>query len=140
MHSRTRADCAVAKANYNDPIVFPGQEGAAHVHIFWGNVDLDHTTIGSDGINRIREGTTGSSCRGGGLGANVANKNAYWVAPVLTAEDQLVVPSDVRIRYSHGVSTTVDVQAWPVGLTMIAGSASTTSPSDTDAASFILGS
>ncbi|MFT6732443.1 MAG: hypothetical protein ACJAS9_000623 [Polaribacter sp.] len=68
-----RVNCDFANSSYNDPIVFPGEEGAAHLHRFYGNTLVDHNTTDESLF------TTGeSTCQG-----NVLNLSAYWMPSVL---------------------------------------------------------
>lgn len=134
-----RINCDFAHSSYNDPIVFPGLENAAHLHRFYGNVLTDHT---SDVASIYTQGD--SSCQGNSL-----NRSAYWVpallaplfdqktgAPVLDSEgDQAwqVVPAVVGnddeahevFYYSAGVDDLSSIQVLPAGLRMIAGQPTT---------------
>jgi len=68
-----RIKCAFSHLNFDDPIVFPGEEGAAHLHMYFGNVDVDHSTTGETIV-----GAAGSTCQGGPL-----NLTGYWIPSVL---------------------------------------------------------
>jgi hypothetical protein len=130
-----RINCDFAHASYNDPIVFPGQENAAHLHRFYGNTLTDHkSTEGS----LFTEG--GSSCQGDRL-----NPSSYWVPELLAPDfDQLsgerlldeqgepawkMVPAVVGnddeaheiFYYSAGIDDLDAIQPIPFGLRMIAG-------------------
>ena len=134
-----RINCDFAHSSYNDPIVFPGQADAAHLHRFYGNTEVDEqTTMAS----LYLEGE--SSCQG-----NLLNLSSYWVpallAPVydqVTGERQLddsgepawqVVPAVVGnddeaheiFYYSAGVDDLDSIQPIPPGLRMIAGDPTT---------------
>jgi hypothetical protein len=131
-----RINCDFSHSSYNDPIVFPEQESAAHLHRFYGNTLVDHTTTEQSLF------TTGeSSCQG-----NLLNLSSYWVPALLAPSyDPLsgerlidsqgdpawkVVPAVVGdndeaheiFYYSAGVSDLDSIQPIPVGLRMIAGS------------------
>lgn len=134
-----RINCDFAHSSYNDPIVFPGQDNAAHLHRFYGNTLVDADTTMS---SLYTEGE--SSCQG-----NQLNRSSYWVpallAPVydqITGERQLddsgepawrVVPAVVGnddeahevFYYSAGVDDLSSIQPIPFGLRMIAGDNST---------------
>ncbi|MCC1498298.1 DUF1996 domain-containing protein [Alcanivorax sp. 1008] len=130
-----RINCDFAHSSYDDPIVFPGQPGAAHLHRFYGNTLVDaHTTMTS----LYTQGE--SSCQG-----NLLNLSSYWMpallAPVyhqITGErlldDQgepawqvvaaVVGNDDVAhevFYYSAGVDDLDSIQPIPPGLRMIAG-------------------
>ena len=134
-----RINCDFSHSAYNDPIVFPGEEGAAHLHRFYGNELLDHTTTMESLL------TTGSStCQGNNL-----NRSAYWIPALLaplynqqTKERQLYENGDPAWRavpavvgnneeahevfyYSAGIDDLEAIQPIPPGLRMIAGEAAT---------------
>jgi hypothetical protein len=130
-----RINCDFSHSSYNDPIVFPSQENAAHLHRFYGNTLVDHnTTLASLYM------TGESSCQG-----NQLNLSAYWV-PALLAPDydqvtgdrnrdanddpawkavEAVVGKDADphevFYYSAGVDDLQSIQPIPPGLRMIAG-------------------
>ena len=134
-----RINCDFAHSSYNDPIVFPGEADAAHLHRFYGNTEVDeNTTV----MSLYTQGE--SSCQG-----NYLNLSSYWVpallAPVydqITGERQLdeagdpawqVVPAVVGnddeahevFYYSAGVDDLASIQPIPPGLRMIAGDPTT---------------
>ncbi|WP_018623588.1 DUF1996 domain-containing protein [Kangiella aquimarina] len=134
-----RINCDFAHSSYDDPIVYPGQNDAAHLHRFYGNTVVDeNTTMAS----LYTEGE--STCQG-----NLLNLSSYWVpallAPVydqISGERELddngdpawqVVPAVVGnddeahevFYYSAGVDDLDSIQPLPPGLRMIAGVAST---------------
>ncbi len=130
-----RINCDFAHSDYDDPIVFPGRDGAAHLHRFYGNVLLDENSTTESLF------TTGdSSCQG-----NTLNRSAYWIPALLApsydpvSKTRLtdaqgepawkVVPGVVGnddvaheiFYYSAGVSDLDSIQPIPLGLKMIAG-------------------
>lgn len=134
-----RINCDFAHSSYNDPIVFPGMENAAHLHRFYGNDQVDHLTT-TESLY-----TTGdSTCQGGQL-----NLSSYWLPALLaplhdqiTGERKLdengdpawqavsaVVGNDEEAHeifyYSAGVDDLESIQPVPPGLRMIAGDHST---------------
>lgn len=130
-----RINCDFAHSSYDDPIVFPGQAGAAHLHRFYGNTLLDET---SDTQSLFTSGE--STCQGNSL-----NRSAYWIpallAPMYDSEngervlnaqgepDWQAVPAVVGnddeaheiFYYSAGVDDLDSIQSIPLGLKMIAG-------------------
>ncbi len=141
-----RINCDFSHSSYNDPIVFPGVENAAHLHRFYGNTAVDHTT---NMESLYTEGE--STCQG-----NLLNLSSYWVpallAPLYDLEsgDRLldengdpawqVVPAVVGnddeahevFYYSAGVDDLESIQPIPAGLRMIAGDHSTTPGNEQD--------
>ncbi|MDX5407050.1 MAG: DUF1996 domain-containing protein [Chromatiaceae bacterium] len=132
-----RINCDFAHSSYNDPIVYPGQKNAAHLHRFYGNTLLDENST-TESLFTSGE----SSCQG-----NELNRSAYWIPALLapafdaaTAERLLdengdpawkVVPAVVGgdedahevFYYSAGIDDLDAIQPIPLGLKMIAGSA-----------------
>lgn len=130
-----RINCDFAHSSYNDPIVFPGQADAAHLHRFYGNTLLDQNST----IDTLF--TSGeSSCQG-----NELNRSAYWVPALLAPSYDpvggtrlvdstgqpawnavaAVVGNDEEAHeifyYSAGVSDLSSIRSIPLGLKMIAG-------------------
>lgn len=113
-----RAVCSYSHMNYDDPLVFPGQTGAAHLHTSFGNTGTNaHSTYDS-----LR--TTGNStCNGG-----IANRTAYWI-PSLLANGVPLAPTFSIFYYKGGYgidNVPPQIQHIPNGLRMIAGNAATT--------------
>lgn len=130
-----RINCDFAHSDYDDPIVFPGMDGAAHLHRFYGNTLLDENT---DTTTLFTSGE--SSCQG-----NELNRSAYWYPALLapsydqvtgerltnsegelawTAVKAVVGNDDVAhevFYYSAGVDDLESIQPIPLGLKMIAG-------------------
>lgn len=86
--------CAPSHNAYDDPIIYPGQPGASHLHTFFGNTKADaHSTYAS-----LR--TTGeSSCN------NLLNRSAYWIAAMMNGHGKVVMPDWVSIYYKRPAST-----------------------------------
>jgi hypothetical protein len=82
--------CIESHLGYNDPIVYPSQPGAAHLHQFFGNT---LTNAYSD-YSSLR--TTGSgTCQGGPI-----NRTAYWYPAMIRPQNNKVVkPSYVEMYY-----------------------------------------
>ena len=130
-----RINCDFAHSSYDDPIVFPAQDGVAHLHRFYGNTLVDESST-TQSLFTAGE----SSCQGNSL-----NRSAYWIpallAPlydpesgerVLNAQgepDWQAVPAVVGnddeaheiFYYSAGVDDLDSIQSIPLGLKMIAG-------------------
>ena len=86
--------CAPSHNAYDDPIIYPGQPGASHLHTFFGNTLADaHSSYTS-----LR--TTGeSSCN------NLLNRSAYWIAAMMNGHGKVVMPDYVSIYYKRPAST-----------------------------------
>jgi hypothetical protein len=107
-----RTTCEYSHMNFDDPILYPGRPGAAHLHTFFGNKGTNAYSTASS------IATTGAStCLGG-----VANRSAYWVPTLLDAKGQPVLPSNASIYYKTGYNVPpARIKAMPAGLRMIAG-------------------
>jgi hypothetical protein len=107
--------CRFSHLGYDDPIVFPGQPGASHLHMFFGNDEVD----ASSDYDSLRN-SGGSTCQGG-----PANRSGYWIPAVLTAEGEVVRPEYITVYYKGPGSapdgSLVDVEPFPPGIRMIAG-------------------
>src|SRR5919198_4079178 len=111
--------CGFSHDAPDDPIVHPGQPGASHLHSFIGNTATDAAS------------TTASLALGGstcGKGMDQVDRSAYWV-PALLRNGQPVSGGGQRadVYYFVGDKAT-PVQPLPLGLRMVAGDASATSP------------
>jgi hypothetical protein len=115
-----RFNCNFSHMNYDDAIVYPGQPGRAHMHTYFGNLASNAFLD----INNIRN-VGNSTCDGG-----TSNRSSYWVPTLIDANNRPVVPSKNGIYYKTGYGArNQDISAnLPVGLRMIAGDASASSP------------
>ena len=86
--------CGAGQLLKDDPIVSPGQPGAAHLHQFFGNLGANagstYTSLRSTG---------GSSCEGGG--ATALNRSAYWMPAMLDGVGNVVRPDYISIYYKR---------------------------------------
>lgn len=82
--------CNPSHEAYDDPIVFPGQPGASHLHQFFGNTLANaHSTYDS-----LR--TTGmSTCN------SILNRSAYWIPAMMNGKGQVVRPDYVTTYYKR---------------------------------------
>lgn len=109
-----RTHCVESHISFDDPLVWPGQPGAAHEHVFFGNPNVDaNTTIPS----LLTAGRT--SCDGGTL-----NRSGYWVPALFDANGERVRFVDPLFYYKTGYHVPAkSIQPPPAGLRMIAGDA-----------------
>lgn len=124
----SRTVCAFSHMNFDDPIVNPGQPGASHLHVFFGNTKTDAFST-ADSL----ASTGNSTCRGG-----ILNRSAYW-APALidTRTGVPIVPAyakphnkPMEAYYKSGYRglRPDQMQPLPRGLRMIAGNGKATGP------------
>ncbi len=107
-------ECAYSHAAMDDPIVFPGQPGFSHLHVFFGNEHVDAETTPSALVG----GTT--TCD------QQLDTAAYW-APALLRDGEMLVPVKSTAYYRPGVDVDPTiVQPFPAGLVMVAGNSGAT--------------
>ncbi len=107
-------ECDYSHAAMDDPIVYPGQPGASHLHVFFGNdgVDADSTVESLAGH--------GTTCD------QQLDKAAYW-APALLRDGEMLTPVKSTAYYRPGIDVDpTTVQPFPRGLVMVAGNAGAT--------------
>ena len=84
-----RAACQYSHFAYDDPIIFPGEPGRSHLHMFFGNTEADaYSTVDS----LLRSG--GGTCSGFEL-----NRSAYWTPALLDGKGNAVVPERIILYY-----------------------------------------
>lgn len=115
-----RTICDFSHLGYDDPIVFPGVAGKAHLHVFYGNTGTNAFTTSASIAN-----TGGSSCDGHEL-----NRTAYWVPAVYDQNGRVRLANHMMLYYkTEGVARPAGgYTAMPQGLKMLAGNPGTTGP------------
>lgn len=113
--------CQFSHMNFDDAIVFPGQQNATHLHTYFGN-----TGTRFDSTPGSIASTGGGTCRGG-----TANRSAYWVPTMIdTRNGRPLVPTAINVYYKTGYNGISNgaIRPWPAGFRMIAGNASALAP------------
>ena len=111
-----RATCEFSHRGNNDPIVFPGQHGVSHSHEFYGSTATDADTT----TKQLKGSTT--TCAPG------ADRSSYWV-PTLYENGTRVKVAKAKFYYAADTNWVgPDVEAYPTGLRVIAGTASAPAP------------
>lgn len=110
--SAFRQSCDFTHFNYDDPIVYPNQPGASHLHLFFGNSGTNARSTVDTLINGA------SSCPGG----SGANASSYWM-PAMIGLDGLPITPDFSMMYYKQIfwMTPRNIETIPVGLKIIAG-------------------
>lgn len=85
-----RFTCTPSHNAYDDPIVFPGQKGRAHLHTFFGNTEADANST----YESLRK-TGDSTCR------NKLNRSAYWVPAMLNGRGDVIMPDVITVYYKR---------------------------------------
>lgn len=106
-----RVMCGFSHTSADDPIVSPGQPGATHQHLFFGNESTDAFSTAS-----TLRANTESTCHGGAL-----NASAYWVPAMYKGNGNAIVPDQTHVYYKSGTVDPKTVQLFPEGLSIIAG-------------------
>lgn len=104
-------ECDFSHAAQDDPIVWPGQPGRSHLHVFFGATDVD------------ADSTTADLVAGDSTCDNQRDRAAYW-APALMDGPIVLEPVKSTAYYRAGIDVeSSSVQAFPEGFTMVAGNA-----------------
>ncbi len=106
--------CEPSHLAYDDPIVKPGQPGASHLHLFFGNT----ATSASSTFQSLRTSGHGS-CQGGPL-----NRSAYWIPALFDQQGNVRLPEHIAVYYKGNGPTAANIsaiRAYPDGLRMLAG-------------------
>jgi Domain of unknown function (DUF1996) len=107
---RFKVTCDFDHHANDDPIVNPGQPGAAHLHDFFGKRNVDSTTTS---YSKLADGDDKTSCN------DAKDLAAYWV-PAVSTSAGVVTPVRMTAYYRRG-SKTGTIKPFPAGLKVIAG-------------------
>jgi hypothetical protein len=110
--------CPFSHRASDDPIVFPGQPGAAHSHDFFGN----ETTDAFSTLRSLETGPTTCGFR--------PDRAAYWV-PTLYSAGKATAPDLVKVYYTSRHARPATIKPFPGGLKVVAGNAHATGPQST---------
>jgi hypothetical protein len=115
-----RIVCPSSHVSFDDPIVYPGESGRTHLHLFFGNTTTDAQSRAS------QMATVGkSTCDGGD-----ANRTGYWVPTMVyhrpghTRDGEVVISGTSTFYYKtqgHDPTSRATIQWFTPGLQMIAG-------------------
>jgi hypothetical protein len=107
--------CPYSHTNMDDPIVFPGQPGASHMHDFFGNTTVDASST----VASMLAGET--TCRA------ASDTAGYWT-PTPFLDGKQLRPPVMRIYYLG--DGTPQVETIPAGLQIIGGNKLAQSPEE----------
>lgn len=111
------AYCPFSHQLADDPIVFFGQPGEAHLHSFFGSTVTDASST----VDELLAG--GTTCD------PLVDRSAYWV-PTLLENGEPVYPEQATFYYFIGNDVRTKIRSFPLGLRIIAGNGSRTGPTD----------
>ncbi len=104
-----RATCEFSHFAYDDPIVKPGQPGGAHLHMFWGNTDVNAFSTYDTLIN-----SGSSTCNGQEL-----NRTGYWAPALFDARGNVRVPERIIVYYKGYGQAREESVVYPPGAAMV---------------------
>lgn len=116
-----RVFCEFSHLAYDDPIVFPYQPGAAHLHMFFGNTNANAFSTADSLLN-----SGSSTCNGQEL-----NRTAYWVPAFIDSNGNVPIPDDLLVYYKGYYGQDSDpgpTEVYPQGMRLISGMAMATAP------------
>ena len=105
--------CNFSHRNMDDPIIFPGQSGAAHSHDFFANNSNPNY---ASTYESLRSTTKGTTC------VNPDDKSAYWIPTVSWTNNSgtsTLKASTAHFYYRSGGKLPKDVQPPPPGLKVV---------------------
>ncbi|GLY16505.1 hypothetical protein Kisp01_35200 [Kineosporia sp. NBRC 101677] len=110
-HREFQANCYMSHHAPDDPIVYPGMSGAAHMHTFMGASGTDaKSTTGS------LTGAAKTSC------ITPGDRSGYWHPSLYNGDKLVTTQYKQTIYYKSGVSDFRTVRAFPQGLRYVVGS------------------
>jgi hypothetical protein len=120
-------ECGFSHAAPDDPIVYPGEPGASHLHVFFGNTAVDADSTYQSLLGRE------TTC------AQPLDTASYW-APALYRDGVLQEPLGSVAYYRPGVGVDpTSVQPYPPGLQMVAGDPTARAPQPTSVIAWTCG-
>jgi hypothetical protein len=111
----------------DDPIVFPNQPGASHLHVFLGNT----TTNADSTYASMTQSRLTTTCP-----SDTGDESGYWIMAVYNNGVQVdpqsaYAPHTAQFYYrKDNLKAGTVIQSFPAGLKMIAGNAHATSVAD----------
>lgn len=105
-----RAGCEFSHFGYDDPLIFPNQPGASHLHMFFGNTHVNAFTTYDSLLN-----SGSSTCNGQEL-----NRTGYWVPAMFDGNGNVRIPERVVVYYKGEGLARGNSQVYPDGAAIIA--------------------
>jgi hypothetical protein len=115
---KIRVRCLPAKMAFVDPMVAPGNPNFWHLHTFFGNTAIDHNSD-LDALS-----SSGSSTCGGGI----LNRSSYWVPTMVDERTGAALQPVHLLTYYHTAHRPHPFEAYPDGLRLLTGDATSTNP------------
>jgi hypothetical protein len=105
-----RAGCEFSHFAYDDPLVAPDRPGVSHLHMFFGNTDVNAFSTYDTLVN-----SGSSTCNGQEL-----NRTGYWVPAMFDGEGNVRVPERVVVYYKGEGASRGATVPYPPGAAIIA--------------------
>jgi hypothetical protein len=105
-----RTACEFSHFAYDDPLLYPNQPGAAHLHMFFGNTDVNAFSTYDTLLN-----SGSSTCNGMEL-----NRTGYWVPAIIDGNGNVRVPERVVVYYKGEGLARGNSEVYPEGAAFIA--------------------
>lgn len=114
--------CNFTRSIVADPIVFPGQPGAGHLHDFMNNKPTAYTTTKADFL------ALAPNCQFAG-GTHTGDRSGYWVPALYDSAGAKAVVDNVKVYMRVGRDVDpMDVRAFASGTEIVAGQPHATGP------------
>lgn len=111
-----RTACEFSHFAYDDPLIHPGKPGASHLHMFFGNTDVNAFSTYESLIN-----SGSSTCNGQEL-----NRTGYWVPAMFDGAGNVRVPDRVVVYYKGEGLARGNSEVYPEGAAMVIQNLNTT--------------
>ncbi len=82
--------CNASHLAYDDPIVYPGKPGAAHLHQFFGNTGANASST----YESLRS-SGDSTC------TSILNRSSYWMPAMMDGKGGVVIPDFMSVYYKR---------------------------------------
>ncbi len=104
-----RAGCEFSHFAYDDPLVFPNQPGASHLHMFFGNTNANAFSTYDTILN-----SGSSTCNGQEL-----NRTAYWAPAMIDGAGNVRIPERIVVYYKGEGLANGRAEPYPEGSAII---------------------
>ncbi len=105
-----RTGCEFSHFAYDDPLIYPGKPGASHLHMYFGNTDVNAFSTYDSLLN-----SGSSTCNGQEL-----NRTGYWVPAVFDGNGNVRIPERVVVYYKGEGLARGNSEVYPAGAALIA--------------------
>jgi len=102
-------NCEFSHFAYDDPLVYPNRPGAAHLHMFFGNTDVNAFSTYDSLIN-----SGSGTCNGQEL-----NRSGYWAPAMFDGNGNVRIPERVVVYYKGEGLARGSSQVYPPGAAII---------------------